>query len=277
MDAQTRLTARQKLTAAKTLYFQLGAVTPEAGCTLLDGWMTLCAGPVGRGESSQPACSGQVDPGLWSLGHEVVPRRDQDRWRSSIQKLAVACSKDTAEILPKRDFIELCRWLEHVIKERRRIGDRLFSVFLGLLWLAGITTTAVVQGSEETEDLRRGWRATYVVPDTSKRAVRIVDALAFNWGRSSPLLRFPKNRFRVTFEGCLHVAEQQDLLFELGSDDGSRLYIDGQKEIDLFDTHLYESRKRLIPLGSWDECRFVEPSSFPGKTEYSLLSRHRGV
>ena len=45
---------------------------------------------------------------------------------------------------------------------------------------------------------------------------------------------FPKDKFTVRWETCLEVPKDMDVRFQLGSDDGSRLFVNGKKILDFW-------------------------------------------
>jgi hypothetical protein len=79
------------------------------------------------------------------------------------------------------------------------------------------------------------WRAAYFGSEGLKgvplvRKERDVD---HNWAvRRSPLEGIPVDHFSVRWDTCLVLERTQSIAFQLTSDDGSRLFIDGQLVID---------------------------------------------
>ncbi len=54
----------------------------------------------------------------------------------------------------------------------------------------------------------------------------------FDWGNDSPMRGIPADEFSVRWDVCLRTDEAQTLDVSLGSDDGSRIFVDGEKLID---------------------------------------------
>ena len=58
---------------------------------------------------------------------------------------------------------------------------------------------------------------------------RVVD---FNWGMKAPLPSWRADNFAIRWDTCVSVKSSTRVTFRLGSDDGSRLYVDGAQIID---------------------------------------------
>lgn len=89
-----------------------------------------------------------------------------------------------------------------------------------------------------------GLFATYYDQDGISRAyftgntVTQFDApVNFNWGSGAPLAGFPRDNFSVTWEGQVEANETGAHVFSTVSDDGVRLYVDGNLVIDNFTDH----------------------------------------
>lgn len=69
----------------------------------------------------------------------------------------------------------------------------------------------------------------------------------YDWGARKMFLGYSD---MIGFEASMQVKMQRDgpVTFTIGSDDGSRLYIDGIERIDNWGTHLYESKSFTIDL-----------------------------
>ncbi|WP_161488085.1 glycoside hydrolase family 3 C-terminal domain-containing protein [Sedimentisphaera cyanobacteriorum] len=67
--------------------------------------------------------------------------------------------------------------------------------------------------------------------------VRIDNQINFRWTGKTPAKRIPKTNFSVRWTGALKAEQAGDYEFGLNSDDGSRLYIDGELVIDNWGDH----------------------------------------
>lgn len=72
--------------------------------------------------------------------------------------------------------------------------------------------------------------------------------LNFEWGDKSPMDELPSDRFSVRWETCLDLPAAASVPFQLVSDDGSRLYIDGKLALDNWGKHTVEARGATIEL-----------------------------
>lgn len=76
------------------------------------------------------------------------------------------------------------------------------------------------------------------------------------------------NNFGMRFEGFLHVAKVGDYTFHLGSDDGSRLLIDGQKVVDVDGTHPHTEASGKTKLTAGPHP--IQVDYFQGGGEWTL-------
>ncbi|ARN56192.1 Thermostable beta-glucosidase B [Sedimentisphaera salicampi] len=73
--------------------------------------------------------------------------------------------------------------------------------------------------------------------DGSHAEVQIDSQVNFNWTGKSPAKKLPKTNFSVRWTGAVRVDETGDYIFGLNSDDGSRLFIDGELVVDNWGNH----------------------------------------
>ncbi len=100
----------------------------------------------------------------------------------------------------------------------------------GGLLLGALLVGALLLG----ERAQMGWRASYY-PRQAFRGEPVVQhdlEIAYRWKEKAPLPSFPRDGFSVRWESCLVLESDQTLAFRLGSDDGSRLWIEGEQVID---------------------------------------------
>jgi len=72
--------------------------------------------------------------------------------------------------------------------------------------------------------------------------------LQFDWGANSPKADVPEDYFSLRLYSCLALNTRTHLEFKLGSDDGSRLFIDDQKLIDQWQNQRLEHQSESITL-----------------------------
>lgn len=89
-----------------------------------------------------------------------------------------------------------------------------------------------------------GWRAAYFgnlefAGPASRRDDAAVD---FAWRDDTPLAGIPADGFSVRWDTCLPVDEAGQFAFELRSDDGSRLFVDGETVVDNWGDHGIQTR-----------------------------------
>ncbi len=68
------------------------------------------------------------------------------------------------------------------------------------------------------------------------------------WGRGGPGVALPTDHFSARFETCLVTAQPLSILFTVGSDDGSRLFVDDNEVIDAWSSQPYTEHGKSVPL-----------------------------
>ncbi|WAS92371.1 PA14 domain-containing protein [Nannocystis punicea] len=73
------------------------------------------------------------------------------------------------------------------------------------------------------------WRGTYYARSdhSGKWQIRYDRQIDFDWGRDAPMDDVPADRFSVRWDSCLHLDAPTKAIFQSISDDGSRVYVDG--------------------------------------------------
>jgi hypothetical protein len=66
--------------------------------------------------------------------------------------------------------------------------------------------------------------------------------LELEFGKDSPLRGIGADDFSIRFDTCLRIDEETKARFEITSDDGSRLYVDGEMVVDNWGDHGTETR-----------------------------------
>ncbi len=66
-----------------------------------------------------------------------------------------------------------------------------------------------------------------------------VPEIDFDWGATSPMMAIPSDHFSARFDACLEVEEAQTIRVGLGSDDGSRVFIDGVSVVNNWRAQAY--------------------------------------
>ena len=89
--------------------------------------------------------------------------------------------------------------------------------------------------------------------------LRYARKIEFDWGKRAPFRGMPKDRWSVVYTTCLEVEEEEEYRFRLTSDDGSRLYIDGERIIENWGPHSPRTRSGKYVL---------EPGTYELQVEY---------
>jgi len=65
----------------------------------------------------------------------------------------------------------------------------------------------------------------------------------FNWRKKSPTPEIPNDNISIRWDGCMTLEDDQDVAFQLIADDGARLFIDGERVIDIWKPKRSKARK----------------------------------
>jgi beta-glucosidase len=95
------------------------------------------------------------------------------------------------------------------------------------------------------------WRATYFGNERleGQALVREERDVNYDWQRGGPVEGIPNDQFSARWDSCLTLERAQSVAFQLTSDDGSRLFIDGRLAIDIWGRHMRSlTRGTDVPL-----------------------------
>jgi hypothetical protein len=97
-----------------------------------------------------------------------------------------------------------------------------------------------------------------------------------HWGLGSPHYAVPEDNFSSRWETCMVLDRPHDVVFRLGSDDGSRLAIDGRSVIDQWRGQSYTEQTAPVPLAAGVHYIRVEHFELTGTADLSLRARFEG-
>ncbi|MEM8608477.1 MAG: PA14 domain-containing protein [Myxococcota bacterium] len=128
------------------------------------------------------------------------------------------------------------------------------------VWLARFAKAAVIVGLfvafvatiREKPDVGDGpWRADYYPTHTfeGKPILQRHDAVDFNWRSNPPHERISADKFSIRWDTCLVVSEPTTARFDILSNDGSRLFVDGELVIDAFRSGSTQRGNASVELG----------------------------
>jgi hypothetical protein len=227
--------AREEVAAALAILVDSATSPSSAEVHLLQGWRLLH-----RSVAGAEAARGDAALVAW-IRADALPLSNDAREKAS------ALAAELAEDLAK-PFIERAsrRSRRQLLRNARALGRALDYYEPGQrgaramrrLWLArgarvaavaGLFAAFVVTIRAEPEVGSGPWRAA-LYPTRNfegKPALQRHRDIDFAWGTHSPHERLPGNAFSVEWHTCLVLPEKTKLVFLLQSDDGSRLFVDG--------------------------------------------------
>lgn len=156
---------------------------------------------------------------------------------------------------------------------RRRVRR---SVVLGTLVLAVVAVVLVLTAS----DWREGpWRAQFFAnADFEGDPVVVVREgdVTFDWRRNKPIDGVPEDFFAARFETCMVIEEDLEIAFQLVSDDGSRLLVDGKIVLDNWGVHAKRSAGASVRLAAGTHHLRVDYFDAQARAFLDLLASLRG-
>lgn len=130
---------------------------------------------------------------------------------------------------------------------RQRLLRRLLMAVLVLIPVVVVLVLTV-------RDYREGpWRGAYYSTidfQGEPLVVRREGDVKFDWKRLGPTPELPDDGFSARYDVCMDLPEDLEITFQLISDDGSRLFIDGELAIDNWGRHGERSRGADVPLSA---------------------------
>jgi hypothetical protein len=123
-------------------------------------------------------------------------------------------------------------------ERRRRLLRR---TLMGVLVLVPVVVGLVLT----VRDYREGpWRGVYypTIDFQGEPFVRREGDVKFDWKRLGPSSELPDDAFSARYDTCLEMPEDREVAFQLISDDGSRLFLDGELVVDNWGRHGERSR-----------------------------------
>jgi hypothetical protein len=257
---------------------------PPAVSALLRAWYTLAVLDAALGPRSMPSYADFLD----ALGREDVatawvgkPSLDVAARRALV--LAISPLLPRGEWPSDRDVLRqrnaLVSWwheLQGQVRERhpRRTSWRArWRIVLAACFVVAVLSVGVALSLRPPV-----WRVQFF------RTPNLVDPVASDltvdigghWGLGSPHYAVPEDNFSSRWESCLVLDRPHDVVFRLGSDDGSRLAIDGRSVIDQWRGQPYAEQTASVHLAAGVHYVVVEHFELTGTADLSLRARFEG-
>lgn len=223
--------------------------------------------------------------------HSLAPR-PEDR-AALTPSLAAAIDPVLPALLAERDAspLALRPWgVPHALLERHcdalaailaRRGDasarpRVWLKRAGVL--AGLLGLALLALRPWQSEGFGPWAGTYFSrPDFTGQSVQRRDLdLSFDWSDKPPMDSIPADRYSVRWDTCLTVPTAVVVPFQLVSDDGSRLFLDGRLVLDNWGKHQIEARGARLDLAAGEHHLRVEYFEDRGEASVALLASFDG-
>lgn len=120
------------------------------------------------------------------------------------------------------------------------------------LWVGGVTAFVLVALRPWQAEEVGSWRGAYYPTEElvgEPDVVRVVD-VDFDWGKEGPTDSIAADRFSARWDTCLALDEDSDAAFQVVSDDGSRVWIDGKVVVDNWQKHRPTAKGKRLTLAA---------------------------
>jgi len=124
-------------------------------------------------------------------------------------------------------------------------------LLLGLLQLS-LLALALGAGLVLAKQPTQGVLASYYSkPDFQGERLQFIEArVRHRFGTGAPAPSMPADNFSARYQSCLRLEEAAELRFRVGSDDGTRLRVDGELLIDAWRRQGFHWEEALLPLSA---------------------------
>lgn len=120
------------------------------------------------------------------------------------------------------------------------------------LWVGGATAFVLLALRPWQAEEVGSWRGAYYPTeelDGRPDMARVVD-IDFDWGKEGPTDSIAADRFSARWDTCLALDEDVDAAFQVVSDDGSRIWIDGKVVVNNWEKHKPTAKGKRIALAA---------------------------
>jgi hypothetical protein len=258
---------------------------PPAASALLRAWYALAVLDAALGQSSVPSYAdflealGREDAGTAWVGEHSLDVAGRRALVVAISRPALPRREwpSDRDVLRQRNAL-VSWWLELQGQVRERHLRRPSWRTRWRIVLAACFAVAVLSVGMALALRPPVWRVQFF------RTPNLVDPVASDltvdigghWGLGSPHYAVPEDDFSSRWESCMVLDRPHDVVFRLGSDDGSRLAIDGRNVIDQWKGQPYTEQMASVRLAAGVHYVRVEHFELTGTADLSLRARFEG-
>jgi hypothetical protein len=233
---------------------EASSLAPPKCAAVVRAWHALAA--------LEAALAGQPAPGAAEFAAELargdrqgLPPVLRDVNGDFVAAVARCAQGDpgAAESPPKRDLEDQPRVLLRTYAAlNRRVRTRLPPRRIPWRTIAAVALGAALLIVPLLVIYRPRWRVSYYPNTTLSGTPRYVTGVLEpdrNWGgHAGPGHGLPDDHFSARYESCLVLDKPATVLFTVGSDDGSILFVDDKRLVDLWTDHPYKILRQTIDL-----------------------------
>ncbi len=251
--------SRDELYAARAVLAELDTPARCAAVHLVRGWERIARLQAHAAETAPPAHE-EIGAWLRETRLDFAEESDRERLAETLDALVALDASPGLEDEPEapaRGRIEesataLARALATadtaLLDSAERATARRRWMIRGAV-LATLALAAILYTAFWREEPTGPWYAEYSTRHIrGKPIVRRDDDVSFDWRVGPPVVDIGIDRFSATWYTCLALEAATKVTFELTSDDGSRLFVDGESTIDNWGVHTKKTEVATIEL-----------------------------
>lgn len=224
--------ASAEAAAATAILLDRDAWPTSAVVHVLDGWSALA-------DALCPDASGPLPERITAARVPGLADAAQARLAEDLARIAAA-PRDREDAVDRRELRRLSREL-HVAAARAlraqgagagrwkwaAAGLAAVALAVGLVWGGSASERA---GAARAH----GWLGRYypALDFGGEPVVRYDEAIDFDWLGEPPVDGVPADHYTVRWDTCLEVPTDDTIELRIGSDDGSRVFVDGEQVLD---------------------------------------------
>lgn len=213
--------------------------------------------------------------------HGEALAREVPRLHAAAERLAAG---DEPNELPSRRELRRCLRLTRrawraARRDRVPASKRMLRLAPAVAVVLGVAALLFTAGWVVAERGGHGWRGLYY-PNRKLEGdpvVRSDPSINFRWFRDAPWLGGPQDNFSVQWDTCLELPEAQTVEVRLGSDDGSRMFVDGELRVDNWSNHRFQWRSRTLALDAGTHHLRVQYYEASGDASATVELRQPGL
>ena len=278
------LTIEEHLKAARLSLFIAELVTEQrvfplrAAFEIALAWRELAQAWASIANNTSPE-NQRVLEAIDALPTHLLPltaELNRSRWREDLQRFLSLTEGDFLKQSTDTEYyFEHLEEHNHVLRGAlRKIDKSRPRSFRAKAFLIGVFLIAIFSGLFLYRTRDHGpWQVLYYDnAELSGEPARFGKGtqIDFDWTWVGPLSGFPADNYSIRWKSIINLPQPKTIRFELASDDGSRLIIDGRTEIDQWYAHPFQPNEITLELAAGSHTIEVDYFQLSASAEIRL-------